>query len=270
MVQTGGSTRRRWAGGRVSRTALPAPFNDTPGRPFALDHFDNPRIDRYFNCDGLGGWEKRMKSGLIFAVLICGVFTLQVSADTNLYGPELPEDIALIRVINVAADLNPSTVNIGALSFIDVGFTEATPYRPIVPDIYIAASGKARGEIIIQPGYYYSVVVSDEGITAWKDITHTDPARAQLYLYNFSSIPEISLETSETQLSVINRVQTMSSGVVVVNPVPVRFRVVWHDGAKGNEVPPFILERGESFSIVVSGPESQPNFTVWRAKVEMN
>ena len=45
-------------GGRVSRAALRAPFNDTSGRPSAVHPFDYPRIDGYFNyveATALGG-----------------------------------------------------------------------------------------------------------------------------------------------------------------------------------------------------------------------
>jgi len=208
------------------------------------------------------------REGLLLTAMLLLVIPASLSQQ-GLYGPPIPENTALLRVVNADDSQISHSVDIGYLSIKNIPFKEITPYRPISQGIYIASTASLQSEVILQPGAYYTIVLDHQGITSFRDEAHTDPARTQLYLYNLSSIPEISLTTTDGEIMVIEGVKKQSSSMVLVNPVPVQFQVVWNND-RTLSLPPIRLERGESFSIFVIGSTFEPAVVVQQAEVRMD
>lgn len=184
----------------------------------------------------------------------------------SVYGPQAPGDVAFVRVVNAIAGKTPVQVDLGATRYDQLGFAEVSPYRPVVPDIYQIRAAGHEQEIIPKSGRYYTIVCAPKGIHVLEDVAHTDPARAQLFLYNVSSLPRVDLKTADGKTSVIYDVLPHKSGQVVVNAIAVAF-AVFSDGALVGEVGDPGLERGSSFSVFVLDGEA--SVTVFAARVRV-
>jgi alginate O-acetyltransferase complex protein AlgF len=163
--------------------------------------------------------------------------------------------VAFVRVVNATAGKTPIQVDLGATRYDKLGFAEVSPYRPIVPDIYQIRAADHEEEIIPKIGLYYTVVCAPKGIYITEDLPHTDPARAQLFLYNFSSFPRVDLKTADGKTSVISAVAPHQYEQVVVNAISVSF-AVFSGGTRLGEVGDLDLERGSSFSVFVLDGEA--------------
>jgi alginate O-acetyltransferase complex protein AlgF len=190
------------------------------------------------------------------AVLLCllgaGSFTF---ADT-LYGTQAPTDAAFVRVFRAVDGGGP--LEVGARRF-DPPRGGVTPYRPILPDIYLLRSGSQELELIPQVRRYYTLALTAEGFSVFEDVEHTDPARAQLVLYNLLPRESVELRTADGRTPVIAAVGPGQAGRINVNPVPVRLGVFGTAGAPALLGDPD-LRRGASYSVFVfqggSGPQA--------------
>jgi len=202
------------------------------------------------------------RRGLI-VILLCllGAGTLAV-ADT-LYGTQAPKDAAFVRVFRVTDGGGP--LELGAGRF-DPPRGGVTPYRPVPPDIYLIRSGGRETELIPKARHYYTLALTSEGIRIFEDVEHTDPARAQMVLYNLLPLDRVELKTAEVRTTVIAGVGPGEAGRVNVNAVPVKLGVFGSTGPLGMVIDPG-LSRGASFSVFVFQSGSAPQ--VFCAKAEL-
>lgn len=172
-------------------------------------------------------------------------------AQDGLYAPAVPEDAALVRVVNATAEA--VSLDLGPLRYADVEPFSATAYRPLLADVLVVSHDGAREVMTAKERSFLSLVLHPGGIQIIEDERHTDPARAQLVVYNLSS-SDISLRSVDPEATIIPRVGPDESGVRVVNAVPVTL------GAYADEErlveTPVDLERGESYTLVVLGADA--------------
>jgi alginate O-acetyltransferase complex protein AlgF len=206
-----------------------------------------------------------MRNRILIAVTLCllGVSLCARAPADSLYGAEAPKDAAFVRFFRAAGGGGP--VELGAKRF-DPAVGEVTPYRPVLPDIYLLRSGGQETEIIPKVGHYYTLVVAAEGIRIFEDVEHTDPARAQLVLYNLLPSERVELKTADGRTSVIAGVGPGEAGRVNVNAIPVKLGVFGSAGPLGMLGDPG-LQRGASYSAFVFETGSSPRI-VW-AKAEL-
>jgi hypothetical protein len=191
---------------------------------------------------------------LVLAILCCLLGAgLPAGADT-LYGTQAPKDAAFVRFFRAVAG---DPLEVGARRF-DPPPGAVTPYRPVVPDIYLLRSGSQELELIPQVRRYYTLALTAEGLSLFEDVEHTDPARAQLVLYNLLPRESVELKTADGRATVIAAVGPGKAGRLNVNPVPVRLGVFGAGGPLAVLGDPG-LRRGASYSVFVfqggSGPE---------------
>jgi len=167
-------------------------------------------------------------------------------ADT-LYGTQAPKDAAFVRVFRAVDGGGP--VEVGARRF-DPPRGGVTPYRPVLPDIYLLSAGGQELELIPKVRRYYTLAITAEGWKVFEDVEHTDPARAQLVLYDLLPRERVELRTEDGRTVVVAAVGPGEAGRVNVNPVPVRLGVFGSAGKLAAIGDPG-LRRGASYSVFV-------------------
>jgi alginate O-acetyltransferase complex protein AlgF len=189
------------------------------------------------------------------------------AAGRSVYGPEAPGDSAFVRVVNASAGSLPLESELGSTRFGALAFAQVSPYRPVAPDIYVFAAGSLEQEVIPGSGRYYTIAVLPDAVVVLEDPSHTDPARAQLFLYNLSTLPRVDLATADGKTTVVANVKPGASGMAVVNAISARL-AVRSAGALLKAVGDLGLSRGSSFSVFVLGGSS-PAVVTQRATVQV-
>ncbi|MCX7039326.1 MAG: alginate O-acetyltransferase AlgF [Spirochaetes bacterium] len=207
----------------------------------------------------------RFVTALALAILVAA----PICAGTrSVYGPEVPGDAAFVRIVNGVPGSTPLASELGATLFDPLAYAEVSPYRAVTPDIYLFSAAGEEQEIIPLSGRYYTVAVLPGAVVVLEDPAHTDPARAQLFLYNFSSLPSADLATADGKTRVIATVLPRSSGLAVVNAVAASLAVT-SGGARVKLIGDLGLARGSSFSVFVLGGGSAAVVFTAKARVQV-
>ncbi len=208
-----------------------------------------------------------MRASLLVAtVFALGVVSSLAAAPGSVYGPSAPGDSAFVRVVNALDSVPSLRADLGATRFQDVTYGTVSAYRPVVPDVYLVRVAGMELEVIAKTRTYYTVAFTSGAILLFEDATHTDPARAQVFLYNLTSIDPIDLKTSDGKTVVIKGVRPGTSGVKVVNAVSATL-AVYGAGARVGAPAVLALKRGSSFSVFVLGESAKP--AVFSAQAEV-
>ena len=202
------------------------------------------------------------RRGLWLAILLCFLAAGPAGADT-LYGTQAPEDAAFVRFFR-AVD-SGGVLEVGARR-LDPPRGGATPYRPVLPDIYLLRAGGQELELIPKVRHYYTLALTAQGLLVFEDVEHADPARAQLVLYDLLPRERVELKTADGGTSIIAAVGPGEAGRVNVNAVPVRLGVFGTAGPLSIIGDPG-LRRGASYSVFVFQSGSAPE--VLCAKAEL-
>ena len=174
------------------------------------------------------------------------VVAVSMPAQEGLYAPSLPEEAALVRVVNATGD--QLSLDIGSLRFTDVSPGAATAYRPLHGDVFVIAHDGLRVVLTPEPRTFLTIVVEQGDIRIVTDERHVDPARAQLVIYNLTSAP-VAFRAVVPETVLIEAVDPGESASRAVNAVPVTI------GAFADDEPLYVtavnLVRGESYTLVV-------------------
>ncbi|MFP4114153.1 MAG: alginate O-acetyltransferase AlgF [Spirochaetales bacterium] len=199
-----------------------------------------------------------MKHVILIALLTVAA---AVSGQDGLYAPSVPEDAALVRVVNATSQA--VTVDIGPLRFREVPAYSASAYRPLQPDVFLIVHAGLREVVTPTAKAFLSVVLLPDAIHTIADERHTDPARAQLVVYNFADEP-VAFRALEPDALLADGVAPASSAVRVVNAMPIELGAV----ADGTIFSASLrVERGKSYALVVLGTDSDPAGFVVQAGV---
>ncbi|MFW5828282.1 MAG: alginate O-acetyltransferase AlgF, partial [Alkalispirochaeta sp.] len=153
---------------------------------------------------------------LAIAIIGFAVGTAAAFGQDGLYAPSVPEDAALVRVVNLHQSDDSPRLDMGRRRFSSLVPGTVGPYRPVPPGIHILG-GAGGVEFTPQPGRFYSVVFGpDNALTVLPDTAHTDPARAQLVLYNFTDTAvDLAAEPGDTVI--LEGVEPDQSRSIAVN-----------------------------------------------------
>lgn len=190
------------------------------------------------------------------------------AAGRSVYGPETPGDSAFVRVVHASPGSPALEPELGSTRFGSLSYAQATAYRPVAPDIYQFSAGSLEQELIPVSGRYYTIALLPGAVVVLEDPAHTDPARAQVFLYNLSTIPRVDLATADGKTAVVAGVAPRASGMVVVNAVSARL-AVRGAGSQVAAIGDLGLSRGSSFSVFVLGSASSPSVFTLRAAVQV-
>jgi hypothetical protein len=172
--------------------------------------------------------------------------------DTGVYGPAAPENAGFVRVLNADGGRDTVELPIGPRRFGPVSYGEVSPYRPLRAGISLLRHGGAQAELIVRPDSYTTVVVTADDIVTIADERHTDPARAQLVLYNIADRGPLDLVVAPDGAVVFEDVGRREAARRSVNAVSVNLAVRAPDGII-DRIDGLRLTRGDSFGIFVIG-----------------
>ena len=206
-----------------------------------------------------------MKTASLFAILLA-LSTCAAAESRSVYGPQVPGDTAFVRLVNAIPGKIPLEIELGATRYGPLGYAKASPYRPSTPDIYQFEAAGNEGEIVAKSGRYYTIACTPAGISIFEDPAHTDPARAQLFVYNLSVLPRIDLRTADGKSTAIAGVRPGSFGLAVVNAVRVPL-AVFSNGTSIAPLGDLGLARGASFSVFVLAADPSPLVFTIKARV---
>ena len=187
--------------------------------------------------------------------------TLDSAAQEGLYAPSVPEDAALVRIINATSE--PLTFDVGPLRYRDVPAYSASAYRPVQPGVFVLFHVGKREVLTPEARSFLTIALLPDDLTVIRDERHVDPARAQLVIYNFSEQP-VSFEAVEPGAVLVPEVPSGESRARVVNAIAVRIAAVAEAPLYAESIE---LERGESYSMVVLGEGVEPAGFVHQADV---
>jgi alginate O-acetyltransferase complex protein AlgF len=181
---------------------------------------------------------------LVTVLVVAG--PLGAQGPRSVYGPSAPGDSAFVRVVNLLPD--PVRVSLGATRIGPVTVSTVSSYEPVVPDVYQVRAGGNEREVVPQSGAWLTIACTRQGIVLFTDPPHTDPARAQVFLYNLSSLPSLDLKTADGKTAVIGGVAKEASAQVVVNAVTVTL-AVFSGATRVGDAGKLPLARGSSYSV---------------------
>ncbi len=202
-----------------------------------------------------------MKKALLIIVTL--LVTSVLPAQDGLYAPVLPNDTALVRVINASGD---------AVAAIDIGTTRIGPmspgsgsaYHPVRPGIYVIFANGFREPLTAAAKTFHTILIAADGINIVRDTHHDDPLRSQLILYNMTSGP-LRLHAVVPSAPLLEEVKPGDAGSITINAIPVTIAALRSDlvgagaGSEDQYETSFTLERGNSYALVVT--ENGPALT---------
>ncbi|MFW6293982.1 MAG: alginate O-acetyltransferase AlgF [Spirochaetota bacterium] len=197
-----------------------------------------------------------------FLVLMLVLAVVSVPAE-GLYAPSVPEDAALVRVVNATPE--ELSVDIGPLRFRALAAYGASAYRPLRGDVFVLAHAGDRAVLTPQPKAFFSVILLPDGILVVPDERHTDPARSQLVVYNLTE-EALDFVAVEPEATLAAGVAPGETALRVVNAIAVRVGAAAGDDLVYDEL--LDLVRGESYTLVVLGREAGPAGFVVQASVD--
>jgi alginate O-acetyltransferase complex protein AlgF len=201
-----------------------------------------------------------------FVLLLAAAAAPLGAAPQSVYGPSAPGDSAFVRVVSLLAD--PLRVSLGATRIGPVGYGTVSSYFPVVPDIYVVRAGGAELEVVPKSGGYLTIACTPKGIILFDDPPHTNPARAQVFLYNLTSLPSLDLKTADGKTAVIAGVKNGESAQVVVNAVTAAL-AVYSGTTLVKAVGSLALQRGVSYSVFAMGDAAHVSLLATKADVKV-
>jgi alginate O-acetyltransferase complex protein AlgF len=187
-----------------------------------------------------------MRAVFVVTLAVLAVLPLSAQGHQSVYGPSAPGDSAFVRVLSLLPD--PVRISLGATRIGPVASSTVSSYQPVVPDIYLVRAAGKELEVVPTSGVWLTIACTPRGIVLFTDPPHTNPARAQVFLYNLTAIPALDLRTADGKTTVLAGVKSGASAQVVVNALSVSL-ALFNGGTLVKEVGTLALLRGSSFSV---------------------
>jgi Alginate O-acetyl transferase AlgF len=177
----------------------------------------------------------------------------------GLYAPVLPNDTALVRVINATGEEGaPVSIDIGTTRIGPVAQGVGTPYHPVRPGVYVIFANGNREALTAASETFHTVLITSGGIAIVRDQHHEDPLRSQLILYNGTSGP-LRLDAIVPSAPLLAAIGPGEGDAIVINAIPVTIAAIRSGAADAADAAAedkfetsLTLERGESFALVVA------------------
>jgi hypothetical protein len=183
--------------------------------------------------------------------VLLSLLPVAIAAQEGLYAPAVPEDAALVRLVNLQSSSPSPRIDAGPVRFTPIPAGEITPYRPVPPGVYLIG-GRAGGiPFSPKPATFVTIAVLPGGtLELIEDTPHRDPARAQLVLVNRADAPA-SLLSRDPVATILADIPGGGQGVRAVNALTIELAVAVGETVVFNR--PVSLERGESYTAFVTG-----------------
>ncbi len=127
--------------------------------------------------------------------------------DDELYDPAPPADSAFVRVIHADADVGAVASKVGGVGYGELSYPSLSNYRIVKGGQHKVAIGAGSQDLTIEAGGYFTIALTDSGeIKLLKDELLANPAKARVYVYNFTDATEGSIFASEHGAAILDKV----------------------------------------------------------------
>ena len=189
-------------------------------------------------------------SAAVFIALVAAAATVQAQ-DAGLYGRATDPNASFVRV--VAFEQQTATIGGKPVS----PSQGISPYVNVDPGSVSVSFGGTNATLTVEPGKYYTMTIGADGKRVFSDSVKSDPAKAQLYLYNLSDITNVDLFVPAAKALALKSVAAgQSKDVALKAPLSLAFEVQ-KDGATVASIAPIDLKRKAGYSIVITGANGQ-------------
>lgn len=188
-------------------------------------------------------------SVLVLALVLLGMALGQ----GDLYGPDAPQDVAWVRVINAATGTVTAEVD-GQL--LGVAFGQASAYLTVQPGTTSVTVDGHAVELSTEPESFHTVALTADGPLAVADPALRDVSRGLLGLMNLTGLPALSLLAPDGT-PVIEDVPPGQAEAVAVSPARTGLQVT-AGGELLVDVDEHAFERGVAYTVVVMQVEGDP------------
>ena len=195
-----------------------------------------------------------MKNALLIIVTL--LVTSVLPAQDGLYAPVLPDDTALVRVINATGD-EGTAIDIGTTRIGPVSPGTGSAYHPVRPGVFVIFANGFREPLTAATKTFHTILITADGISIVRDTHHDDPLRSQLILYNMTSGP-LQLDAVVPSAPLLDEVSPGDAGSITINAIPVTIAALRSDlvgadaGSEDQYETSLTLERGDSYALVVT------------------
>ncbi len=166
-------------------------------------------------------------------------------AQGDLYGPETPQDVAWVRVLN--AGQQSATVSVGG-SEVSLEPLVASPYLSIEPGAFAVQVEGQSLEVQAEAEQFLTVALLPGGPVVVADPALMDVSRGLLGLMNLSSLPSLSLLTPDGEL-VVEGVAPGEARAVSIGPAQTALEVSDGEAALAS-LDAHVFERSQAYTVV--------------------
>ncbi|MFO1350180.1 MAG: alginate O-acetyltransferase AlgF [Gammaproteobacteria bacterium] len=176
--------------------------------------------------------------------------------DEALYDPAPPPNAAFVRVVNATGETAPISAQIAEVSFKDIAYPAASPYRIVHEGQHDASVGNKKETVTIEAGKYYTLAAIGSGgalhLAAISDTISTNPAKCGVLFYNLSDKTSASLRVPSRKVDIVGDLGSGQGKMREVNAIDVDLAVVTGDKTVA-EFPKVQLKRRTHLSFVLTG-----------------
>jgi alginate O-acetyltransferase complex protein AlgF len=182
------------------------------------------------------------------------------AAHAQLYAREAPPGSAFIHVFNATPNAGVP-VQIGDRVQPPLSPFTASSYIFLPPGEYIVRAGPYTQPFKLEGNHYYTVSGNANGLRLFDFNEPLTKLKATVALFNLTPDLTLTLKTAEGGATVFDSVAPASSAQRAINPLQLNLALFNGDKKIAN-VPQVALQRGQSFSLFVSGTQVSP-VLVW-------
>jgi len=198
---------------------------------------------------------RRRLFGLALAALAC----LPGAALAGLYPKAAPPGSAYVRVFNATA--TPASAKIGDQVIPEVPAFDGSAFVFLPAGSYPLQIGENTQTGKLDADHYYTAVSESGAIHLFDQNRFDSQLKALVSVFNLIDGAPLSLRTADGKVTVIDAIASKALGQREVNPVKITFGLFAGDN-KVVDAKPLIMERGQTYSLIVSGTTAQP-IVVW-------
>lgn len=192
----------------------------------------------------------------IFIAIFCVIAIGQKAysdTDEGLYDPVAPEGSAFVRFVNMGEGI--SSISANNKKYDKINKYSASPYY-VVPEGNISFVFNNNSlQKNIKAGSYYTISNADK-IVIVKDIVNQNRAKATLDFYNYQSDSMATLKAKNGSITVLENVLSGEMKSRDINPVKIDLSIKSDKSLDDLVVEPFIMERGNNYSVFYNGEKA--------------
>jgi alginate O-acetyltransferase complex protein AlgF len=175
-----------------------------------------------------------------------------------LYSPAPPADSAFVRLINATSNASSAAIDNASLAE-QLKPAQVSAYRIFKQGTHVLVSGATKTNLTLEAGGFYTVALLAGHWWVNADRGASSLTQSRLSAYNLSKV-DVAIKTSDSKLTVWNKLQPEHYDMMAVNPVKIKLAV--NVGKQSLPLPETQLEPNIAYSVIVVG-DAKTLRTTW-------